>query len=122
MNGQNIKLAASVTDYTIDAVKKSEYEDSSEDIIYLDEIDGISKTYIETLGKSEIYTSEDFLDTSKADILTLKGFGVKTVDKVSAIIEKAVEKLRAEIKSKEEEKDTEKDSTVESVLDEVENN
>ena len=89
-NGQNIKLASIVTEYTIDAVKKSEYEDSSEDNIYLDEIDDISRRHIETLGKSAIYTSEDFLNTTKVDMLTLKGFGEKTVDKISKMILKAV--------------------------------
>ena len=42
------------------------------------------------MAKSEIYTSEDFLSTAKADILTLKGFGEKTVDKITAIILEAV--------------------------------
>ena len=120
-NGQNIKLASSVTEYTIDAVKKSEYEDSSEDIVYLDEINGITRKHIETLSKSEIYTSEDFLNTTRADILTLKGFGEKTVDKISEIIVDAVASKEAELKNKQEEENLETDSTDESVLDEVEN-
>ena len=120
-NGQNIKLASSVTEYTIDAVKKSDYEDSSEDIVYLDEIDGITRKHIETLSKSEIHTSEDFLNTTRVDILTFKGFGEKTVDKVSAIIVEAVANKQAELKNKQEEEDVETDSTVEPVLDDVEN-
>ena len=120
-NGQNIKLASIVTEYTIDAVKKSEYEDSSEDIIYLDEIDGITRKHIETLGKSAIHTSEDFLNTTRADMLTFKGFGEKTVDKISTIILEAVEGKRAEVKNKKEEGDVQIDSIVEPVLDEVEN-
>ena len=120
-NGQNIKLASSVTEYTIDAVKKSEYEDSSEDIVYLDEIDGITRKHIETLSKSEIHTSEDFLDTSREDIMTLKGFGEKTIDKMSSIIVEAVANKQAELKNKQKEEDVEPDSTVEPVLDEIEN-
>jgi N utilization substance protein A len=85
-NGQNIKLASSVTGFTIDGVKKTEYEGVSEESIYLDEIDGIAKKYIEVLAKSEIYTSEDFLSTEQADILTLKGFGVKTIEKITSLV------------------------------------
>ena len=85
-NGQNIKLASIVTGYTIDGVKKTEYEGVQEETLYLDEIKGISKKYIEVLAKSEIYTSEEFLDTDQADILTLKGFGEKTIEKITTLI------------------------------------
>ena len=109
-NGQNIKLASSVTDYTIDAVKKSEYEGTSEDTLYLDEIEGISGRHIETLGKSEIYTTEDFLNRERADILTLKGFGAKTVDKLTGLIMESVtkqQKIAEEKKTKSEETELE---------------
>ena len=89
-NGQNIKLASIVTGYTIDGVKKTEYEGVQEETLYLDEIKGISKKYIEVLAKSEIYTSEEFLDTDQADILTLKGFGEKTVEKITTLILEAI--------------------------------
>jgi N utilization substance protein A len=119
-NGQNIKLASSVTEYTIDAVKKSEYEGEQEEALYLDEIEGIAKNHIEVLAKSEIYTSEDFLSTTKSDILTLKGFGEKTVDKITAIILKAVANHEANIVKKEEGK-TEVSDSEESILEEVNN-
>ena len=90
-------MASSVTEYTIDAVKKTEYEGTSDEILYLDEIEGISNKYIETLGKSEIYTSEDFLNTERTDILTFKGFGAKTVDKLTGIIMEAVAKQQSVI-------------------------
>ena len=119
-NGQNIKLASSVTEYTIDAVKKSEYEGEQEEALYLDEIKRIAKNHIEVLGKSEIYTSEDFLSTTKADILTLKGFGEKTVDKITAIILEAVGNHEAKSVEKEE-GNTEVSDSVESILEEVNN-
>ena len=100
-NGQNIKLASSVTEYTIDAVKKSEYEGTTEDTLYLDEIEGISSRHIETLGKSEIHTSEDFLNTEREDILNLKGFGAKTVDKLTGLIMEAVSKQQKIAEEKE---------------------
>jgi N utilization substance protein A len=99
-NGQNINLASSVTEYTIDAVKKSEYEGKDETLVYLDEIKGISTVQIETLGKSEIHTSEDFLNVTRTDILSLKGFGEKTVDNITKLIIEAVAQVEAEIKDK----------------------
>ena len=119
-NGQNIKLASSVTEYTIDAVKKSEYEGEQEEALYLDEIEGIAKNHIEVLAKSEIYTSEDFLSTTKADILTLKGFGEKTVDKITAIILEAVAIHEAKSVDKED-GETEGSGSEESILEEVNN-
>ena len=94
-NGQNIKLDSIVTGYTIDGVKKTEYEGVQEESLYLDEIEGISKKYIEVLAKSEIYTSEEFLDTDQADILTLKGFGEKTVEKITTLILDTISKNEA---------------------------
>jgi N utilization substance protein A len=119
-NGQNIKLASSVTGYTIDAVKKTEYEGVQEENIYLDEIEGIAKKYIEVLAKSEIYTSEDYLSTERADILTLKGFGEKTVDKITAIVLEAVEQYQQKNAEKETE-DSEDVDSKDSILEEVDN-
>ena len=73
------------------------------------------------MGKSEIHTSEDFLDTPKKDICILKGFGEKTVDKLSAIILKAVENMKTEVHNKQEqEEDLKNTSTVEPVVGEIE--
>ena len=80
----------------------------------------LQKKHIEVLAKSEIYTSEDFLSTTKADILTLKGFGEKTVDKITAIILEAVANHEAKIVEKEEGK-TEVSDSEESILEEVNN-
>ena len=90
-NGQNIKLASSVTDYVIDAVKKTEYEGSDELTIYLDEIKGISTKQIEILSKAEIHSAEDFLKIDSDNIIALKGMGVKTVEKLTKIIQSAVD-------------------------------
>ena len=49
-NGQNIRLASEVTGYTIDAVKKSDYEGEKVEI-YLDELDGVSTSQMEELNK-----------------------------------------------------------------------
>ena len=119
-NGQNIRLASSVTGYTIDAVKKTEYEGVQDESLYLDEIEGIAKKYIEVLAKSEIYTSEEFLSTERADILTLKGFGEKTVDKITGIIMEAVESKQAN-STKDDDGELEADGNEEPILEEVDN-
>ncbi len=113
-------MASSVTGYTIDAVKKTEYEGVQEENIYLDEIEGIAKKYIEVLAKSEIHTSEDYLSTERADILTLKGFGEKTVDKITAIVMEAVEQHQQKNAEKETENSEDVDSK-DSILEEVDN-
>ena len=98
-NGQNIKLASDVTGYTIDAVKKTDYEGTPVEVVYLDELSGITATQLEILSKNEIHTGEDFLDTDRAILLKLKGFGEKTIDKISGAIEEKVSSLEVEIDS-----------------------
>ena len=94
-NGQNIKLASGVTDYVIDAVKKTDYE-GPEDVIYLDEINGISSKQIEILSKAEIHSADDFIKVDDSDIITLKGMGVKTVEKISKLINNEIDKRNEE--------------------------
>ena len=48
------------------------------------------------MGKSEIHTSEDFLTTERNDLLLLKGFGEKSIDKLTKIIMEAVANLELE--------------------------
>ncbi len=78
--GQNILLASAVSGYTIDAVKKSDYE--SKDSIYLDEVKGISKNQLAVLLENDIKTAEDFIDAEDDFLITLKGFGAKTIEKI----------------------------------------
>ena len=106
-NGQNIKLASGVTEYTIDAVKKTEYKGSDESTIYLDEVKGISAKQIEILSKAEIHTCEDYLITEPAHIIALKGFGVKTHKKLQRIILEAVNNKKEQEKELEPELENE---------------
>ena len=87
-NGQNILLASSVTNYKIDAVKKSDYE-GVDTTLYLDEIDNITSKQIEILSKAEIHTASDFLETESKNIISLKGMGKKTVEKLTKLVEEA---------------------------------
>ena len=90
-NGQNIKLASDVTKYTIDVIKKSEYEANQE--INLEEIEGLSKKLVNLLSKNEINSSKDFLTTEKDNLLKIKGLGEKTLEKSEGIIKEAIAKL-----------------------------
>ena len=84
-SGQNIRLASEVTGYTIDAVKKSDYEGDKTEI-YLDEVDGISPAQLEELTKLNLTTGNEFLDADRKTLLSVKGFGEKTVNKIAKII------------------------------------
>ena len=83
--GQNIVLASAVSGYTIDAVKKSDYE--TKESVYLDEIQGITKAQVELLSSNNINTTDEFLEADESFILSLKGFGEKTIEKIKKGIE-----------------------------------
>ena len=85
-NGQNIKLASDVTGYTIDAVKKSEYENADKDQSLIKDIEGISSKQIKLLIDNNIKTKEEFLDADRKTLLSISGFGEKTIDKLASII------------------------------------
>ena len=81
-NGHNIKLASQVTGYTIDAVKRSDYKNENKSIIPLSEIDIISESQILNFKEKDIISVEDFLDTEDDILLTVKGIGAKTLEKI----------------------------------------
>ncbi len=81
-NGHNIKLASQVTGYTIDAVKRSDYKNENKSIIPLSEIDLISESQILNFKEKDIISVEDFLDTEDDILLTVKGIGAKTLEKI----------------------------------------
>jgi len=91
-NGQNIRLASEVTGYMIDAVKKSDYEGEKTEI-YLDEIDGISPPQLDALSKLNISTGNDFLDAERKSLLSINGFGEKTIDRIAENILQKIDLL-----------------------------
>ncbi len=95
-NGQNIKLASDVTGYSIDAVKKSEYEGMRQNTVYLDELDILTKDHIETLMKNEIYTGDDFLDADRGVLLKLDGFDADMIRMVANAIQEKQDELNEE--------------------------
>ena len=93
-NGQNIRLASNVTSYKIDAVKRSEHQ--GEGNIYLEEIEELNEKYINILADNNIVTSIDFEDLDKENILSIKGLGPKTYDKIHSLIQVYKEKAQKE--------------------------
>jgi len=87
-NGQNIKLASDVTEYTIDVIKKSEYE--SNQAIDLSSVNGLSDKLVNLLLENNIKTSKDFLTADTDTLLDIKGFGEKTYEKVKKIIQEVL--------------------------------
>jgi N utilization substance protein A len=87
-NGQNINLAQDVTQYKIDVIKKSEYETNQ--AIELTSIKALSEKIINILADNKISTSKDFLTAEKDDLLSIKGFGEKTLLKIEDTIKEAL--------------------------------
>jgi N utilization substance protein A len=87
-NGQNIKLASDVTGYTIDVIKKSDYEGNQE--VKLSDITGLTEKHLNLFKENKIVTSKDFLKTDRDVLLSFKGLGEKTLDKIETIIKNAL--------------------------------
>ena len=85
-NGHNIKLASQVTGYTIDAVKRSDYKASTKTMIPLSEIKGISEAQILNFKEKDIISTADILDSEKEILLSVKGIGEKTVERIKKSI------------------------------------
>lgn len=79
-NGQNIRLASQVTGYEIDAVKYSEYESLGEQVLYLDELEGLHQGRVRSLMEAGIETVSEFLNASEDELLEIKGMGEKSLE------------------------------------------
>jgi len=97
--GQNIRLASEVTGYVIDAIKRSDYELSESETIYLENIAGLTDHNWKLLYSMGIETAEELLNTSREELISIKGMGEKTVDKIITTVTEAVEQRRAELKA-----------------------
>lgn len=98
-NGQNIRLASQVTGYSIDAIKRSDYELSESETLYLENIEGLTEHTWKLLYSVGIDTAEELLATPKEELVSIKGFGEKTIDKIISVVKEAVEKHQAELES-----------------------
>ncbi len=94
-NGHNIKLASQVTGYTIDAVKRSDYKTSNKKVVPLSDIKGISESQILNLKEKNIISANDFLEAEKELLLSVKGLGEKTVEKLINSINVYMDSLKS---------------------------
>ena len=85
-NGHNIKLASQVTGYTIDSVKRSDYEINTKEDISLIDVEGISKSQAANFSDNGINTVSEFLKADNSKLLETKGIGEKSLLKISDII------------------------------------
>ena len=87
-NGQNIRLASDVTGYTIDTIKLSDYnaQNGIIDSNSLASVKSFSEKQLSILNENKIVTKDDFRK-SKDEVLSLKGFGEKTYEKLLLSIE-----------------------------------
>ena len=90
-NGQNIKLSSEVTGYKIDAVKESEYNNAEKEKSNLSEIDGINQKHLLALNDLGIVTCNDFLDADRKTLISIKGLGEKTLEKITNLV---IEKIK----------------------------
>ncbi len=95
-NGQNIRLASEVTNYTIDAIKKSDYDLSESEILYLEDIKGLSERNWKILYSVGIDTADELLSTPVEQLLSIKGLGEKTINKIVDVVLDAVDLRKKE--------------------------
>ncbi|MBT3250236.1 MAG: transcription termination factor NusA [Candidatus Marinimicrobia bacterium] len=111
-NGQNIKLTSEITGYTIDAVKKSEYEGIKKSTVYLDELDIISKEQLESLSKEEIFIGEEFLDADRNLLIKLDGFDSDVITNIASEIQKITDEQEQEQEQDKEQEQSEKNNEI----------
>ncbi len=84
--GQNKRLASKLTNYEIETIKESEYEemmyDETEEDIELSELEGLSPSVVKKLVSNGYETVNDVIEAGREEILELSGIGPKTVDKI----------------------------------------
>jgi len=93
-NGHNIKLASKVTEYTIDAVKRSDYEPKTKKDINLSEVNSLSVTQVSNFSDNDINTVSEFLDADDSMILNTKGVGAKSLIKIKKSINNYIKSLK----------------------------
>jgi N utilization substance protein A len=100
-NGHNIKLASKVTGYTIESVKRTDYEgtsdkDNDKDVntsnkevlseeTLLSDVKGITSTQSSNFADNNIKTISDFLDSTDSELLKTKGIGAKSLEKIKEL-------------------------------------
>jgi len=103
--GQNRQLASMLTGYEITTVKESEWElgEQKEEKLLLTDVPELTKSIVEKLIAAGYESADDVLDAGREELLGLKGFGEKTIDKILGILNSYYEEELQEEESQEEE-------------------
>jgi len=88
--GINIRLTNIVTGFNIEAIKASKYDQDKD--LNINDID-ISEKFKKILIDNNIKTTKDFYKTDKDVILSFKGVGEKTYEKLADEIKQEVSRL-----------------------------
>lgn len=115
--GQNRQLASILTGFEITTVKDSEWDEfeKKDERLMLNEIPELTKTMIDKLVLAGYETADEVLDSGKEVISEMKGFGVKTVDRLFEILNSYYEEEPQDLEEEEtgSEPETEPDTEVE---------
>ncbi|MCF7740325.1 MAG: transcription termination factor NusA [Candidatus Marinimicrobia bacterium] len=94
--GQNIRLASEVTGYEIDAQKRSEYEMTGIEQLYLEDIEGIKEHEWKILNGVGIETAEELMDASRTDLMKIDSMKDISIQEIEDTVEKALEERKAQ--------------------------
>ena len=89
-NGSNLKLTESVTGYTIEA--KSESQHSLSKSLNINDLSNLTDKFKKLLIENNINDTTTFLKTEKDVLLSLKGLGEKTLEKITLSIKDELKK------------------------------
>ncbi|MCF7886642.1 MAG: transcription termination factor NusA [Candidatus Marinimicrobia bacterium] len=99
--GQNIRLASEVTGYEIDAQKRSEYEMTGIEKLYLEDIEGIKEHEWKILNSMGIETAEELMDASRTDLMKIDSMKDISIEEIEETAHKALEEKKAEKEAEE---------------------
>lgn len=101
--GQNIRLASEVTGYEIDAQKRSEYEMTGIEKLYLEDIEDMEEHEWKILNSMGIETAEEFMDASRTDLMKIDSMKDISIDEIENVVEEALEQKKRQKAEEEEE-------------------
>ena len=86
-NGQNIKLASMITEYTIDAFRETDTQGTDEEDIYLDEFnDEIDQWVIDAVKAIGLETAKQVLNAPREMLITRADLEEETVDHMLKVL------------------------------------
>ena len=86
-NGQNIKLASMITEYTIDAFRETETQGTEEEDIYLDEFnDEIDQWVIDAVKAMGLETAKQVLNAPREMLISRADLEEETVDHLLEVL------------------------------------